>query len=96
MSARLVLVGRVARMRRDLSHLWAITRGVEVRVETAIREESAGLMARHAPPITLCYEVADERFLAFGRFFLLEGLGYALPRDSITEMKTVLFDSLIS
>ena len=30
-------------------------------VETAIREESADLVARHAPPLTPCYEVADGR-----------------------------------
>ena len=31
-------------------------------VETAVREESADLVARHAPPITPCYEVADGRY----------------------------------
>ena len=31
-------------------------------VETAIREESADLVARHAPPLTPCYEVADGRY----------------------------------
>ena len=30
-------------------------------VEKTIREESADLVARHAPPITPCYEVADGR-----------------------------------
>ena len=30
-------------------------------VEAAIREESADMVARHAPPITPCYEVADGR-----------------------------------
>ena len=30
-------------------------------VEHAIREESADLVARHAPPIAPCYEVADGR-----------------------------------
>ena len=31
-------------------------------VEPAIREESADMVARHAPPITPCYEVADGRY----------------------------------
>ena len=35
--------------------------GLSGPVEAAIREESADMVARHAPPITPCYEVADGR-----------------------------------
>ncbi len=36
--------------------------GLSGPVEAAIREESADRVARHAPPITPCYEVADGRY----------------------------------
>ena len=36
--------------------------GLGAQGETAIREESADMVARHAPPLSPCYEVADGRY----------------------------------
>ena len=43
-------------------HLRQRLDGLAGQVESAIGEESADLVARHAPPMVPCYEVADGRF----------------------------------
>ena len=36
--------------------------GLAGQVEAAIREESADMVARHAPQVSPCYEVVDDRY----------------------------------